>query len=158
MPDVVGADVAAAARRLRNDGFKPVVERVRNDQPARRRSSRQDPRPGTELEVGSEVTLTVSDGPGTRAVPDVEGLTARGARGRGCATPASRCASASEAQRRRRARTASIRTPPPIGLGASSVGATVTLVVSSGPEQVAVPDVVGERRRGRARPSSRRRA
>ena len=73
VPRVTGADVAAAARRLRNDGFRPVVERVRNDQP-RDRVIAQDPRPGQELEVGDEVTLTVSDGPGTRAVPDVEGL------------------------------------------------------------------------------------
>ena len=80
------------ARRLRNDGFKPVVERVRNVQP-RDRVIAQDPRPGVELEVGDEVTLTVSDGPGTRAVPDVEGSPRPGAL-TPARTPASGCASA----------------------------------------------------------------
>jgi serine/threonine-protein kinase len=139
VPKVTGADVAAAARRLRNDGFKPVVERVRNEAP-RDQVIAQDPRPGVEAEVGSEVVLTVSDGPGTRAVPDVEGLTRRQARAR-----------LRRAGFRARERTEAsddvpegrvIRTQPPIG-SEIAVGSTVTLVLSSGPEQVTVPDLVG---------------
>jgi eukaryotic-like serine/threonine-protein kinase len=139
VPRVTGADVAAAARRLRNDGFRPVVERVRNDQP-RDRVIAQDPRPGRELEVGDEVTLTVSDGPGTRGVPDVEGLSRRQARSRlrDAGFRVREREEASEDVREGRV----IRTLPPIG-SEIAVGATVTLVVSTGPEEVTVPNVVG---------------
>jgi serine/threonine-protein kinase len=137
---VTGADVASAARRLRNDGFRPVVERVRNEQP-RDRVIAQDPRPGKELEVGDEVTLTVSDGPGTRAVPDVEGLTRKQARAklRGAGFRVREREEANEDVRAERV----IRTLPP-SASEIAVGATVTMVVSTGPEQVTVPNVVGQ--------------
>jgi eukaryotic-like serine/threonine-protein kinase len=140
VPTVVGADVADAARRLRNDGFRPVVERVRNSA-ERDEVIGQDPEPGTELEVGEEVTLTVSDGPGTRAVPDVEGRTREQAR--------SRLRDAGFRIRERRETSTEvdenrvIRTLPPIG-SEVEVGATVTIVLSSGPEQVTVPDLSGQ--------------
>jgi serine/threonine-protein kinase len=140
VPRVVGADVADAARRLRNDGFRPVVERVRNSA-ERDEVIGQDPQPGTELEVGDEVTLTVSDGPGTRAVPDVEGLTAQQAR--------QRLRAAGFRVRERRETNDEIpdggviRTLPPIG-SEVEVGATVTLVLSSGPEQAQVPSLQGQ--------------
>jgi eukaryotic-like serine/threonine-protein kinase len=140
VPLVTGADVAAAARRLRNDGFKPVVERVRNEAD-RDEVIGQDPQPGTELEVGSEVTLTVSDGPGTRGVPDVEGLTRRRARQR------LRAAGFRVRERRESDEEVTegrvIRTLPPIG-SEVAVGSTVTIVLSTGPERVTVPTVVGD--------------
>jgi eukaryotic-like serine/threonine-protein kinase len=139
VPRVTGADVAFAARRLRNDGFRPVVERIR-DEASRDEVIGQDPQPGTQLEVGSEVTLTVSDGPGTRAVPDVEGLSRARARAR------LRRAGFRVRERREVSEDVDenrvIRTLPPIG-SEVGVGSTVTLVISSGPEQVSVPDVVG---------------
>jgi serine/threonine-protein kinase len=139
VPSVTGADVAAAARRLRNDGFKPVVERVRNAA-ERDKVIAQDPSPGRRLAVGQDVTLTVSDGPGTRAVTDVEGESARTAR--------ARLRRAGFRVRERRETSADVpadrvvRTMPPIG-SEIEVGGTVTVVVSSGPEQVAVPDLRG---------------
>jgi serine/threonine-protein kinase len=101
----------------------------------------QDPRPGTDHEVGGDVTLTVSDGPGTRADPDLEGHTRRQAR-----------APLRRAGFRVRERTEAsedvdegkvLRTSPPV-TSQIAVGSTVTLVLSSGPEQVAVPDLVGK--------------
>ena len=81
--------------------------------------------------------LTVSDGPGTAAVPDVEGLTRKQARGRGCSAPASGArAQESRATTSRRARRSARRRR---AASQASVGATVTLVISTGPEQVAVP-------------------
>lgn len=138
--DVTGADVASAARRLRNDGFKPVVERVRNER-ARDEVIGQDPQPGVELEVGSEVTLTVSDGPGTRAIPDVEGRT------RAQARKLLREAGFRVLERREASDDVPegrvIRTVPIVGQEVA-VGAPVTLVVSSGPEQVRVPNLRGK--------------
>lgn len=138
--DVTGADVASAARRLRNDGFKPVVERVRNER-ARDQVIGQDPQPGARLEVGSEVTLTVSDGPGTRAIPDVEGRT------RAQARKTLRAAGFRVLERRAPSDDVPegrvIRTVPVVGQEVA-VGAPVTLVISSGPEQVQVPDLTGQ--------------
>ena len=140
VPQVVGADVSAAARRLRNDGFRVEVERVRNSAPPDRVVG-QDPQGGTELEEGETVTLTVSDGPGTKAVPDVAGLDRDEARTR------LRSAGFRVKEREQNSDTVPedkvISTTPSIGSEAR-VGAVVTLVVSSGPEQVTVPDVSGD--------------
>jgi serine/threonine-protein kinase len=139
VPRLVGADVAAAARTLRNEGFKPVVERVRNEAPSDQVIA-QDPSPGTRLEVGEEVTLTVSNGPGLEAIPDVEGKPRREAR--------TQLVQAGFKVRERREasddveRGLVIESVPAAGAQVE-VGSTVTIVVSTGPDQVSVPDVVG---------------
>jgi eukaryotic-like serine/threonine-protein kinase len=139
VPNVVGADVGTAARTVRNAGFKPVVERVRNERPDGEVIA-QDPAPTTRLEQGEEVTLTVSDGPGLTGVPNVEGLTRKEAR--------ERLVDANFKVRERREPSDEvekgrvIEAQPAVGTQVE-VGSTVTLVVSSGPEQVTVPDVVG---------------
>ena len=139
VPRLVGADVAAAARTLRNEGFRPVVERVRNEAPSDQVIA-QDPAPGTRLEVGDEVTLTVSNGPGLTAIPDVEGKGRREAR--------SELVRAGFKVRERREASDDveqglvIESVPAAGAQVE-VGSTVTIVVSTGPDQVAVPDVVG---------------
>ena len=138
--NVTGADVEVAMRRLRNDGFDPRVERARNAAEPDTVIA-QDPRGGTELEVGSVVTLSVSDGPGTAAIPDVEGATLAQARSRlrRAGFKVRDRSEASDDVREGRV----IGTQPPIGTPVE-VGSTVTLVVSSGPEQVTVPDVTGQ--------------
>jgi eukaryotic-like serine/threonine-protein kinase len=139
VPNVIGAQVDAASRTIRNAGFKPVTDRVRNERPEGEVIA-QDPLPTTQLEEGEEVTLTVSDGPGLAGVPTVEGLTRKEAR--------ERLVAAGFKVRERREASDEIRegrvveTTPAAGTQAE-VGSTVTLVVSSGPEQVTVPDVVG---------------
>ena len=140
VPRVVGADVASAARRLRNDGFKPVVERIRNDQP-RDRVIGQDPLPGVRLELGDEVTLTVSDGPGTAAVPDIAAGTPR-------VQAIARLRATGFRVRERRESSDDVREGLVIRTQQSpgsqlERGSTVTLVISRGPEQVTVPRVVG---------------
>jgi eukaryotic-like serine/threonine-protein kinase len=89
------------------------------------------------------VTLTVSAGPGEAAVPDVEGLTQKSAEGR---------LEKAGFKSRTRQETSDtvengrvIEASPPQG-SLLQRGQTVTLVVSSGPEEVAVPDVVGKDR------------
>jgi len=139
VPAVVGADQGAAARRLRDEGFRPAFVRVRNERP-RDQVISQQPEAGTELEVGSEVSLTVSDGPGEATVPEVASLTRASAVARleraGFRSRVRREASATVPEGR------VIRSTPGEGSQAT-VGTTVTLVVSSGPEQVDVPGVVG---------------
>ena len=140
VPQVVGADVGTAARTLRNAGFTPVTERVRNDRPTDEVIA-QDPSAGTELEVGETVTLTVSNGPGLEPIPDVEGLTKGEARNRLTREGfkvRERGEFSDDVDRNR-----VIETVPGAGQQVE-VGSTVTLVVSRGPEQVAVPNVVGD--------------
>jgi len=98
-------------------------------------------RPGEQADQGSTVRLTVSDGPGTASVPSVEGLTRRSARARlrraGFEIEERRESSDSVPDGR------AIRTSPPDG-STLEKGRTVTLLLSTGKEQVAVPDVTGQ--------------
>ncbi len=140
VPRLVGADVATAARTLRNAGFEPVTERVRDERPVDEVIA-QDPAPGTELDVGEEVAITVSDGPGLTSLPAVEGLRRRDAR--------KRLTEAGFRVRERREPSDDVEpgrvveTSPAAGAQVE-VGSTVTLVVSTGPEQVTVPAVEGD--------------
>lgn len=140
VPDVTGRPLAAALAILQNAGFDPSVERTTSDAPEGR-VLRQDPQPGERAEEGSEVTLTVSDGPGTAPVPDVVGQR------RKRAVAALRDAGFEVRERRQASdsveRNRVISTTPAAGTPAER-GSTVTLVLSSGPEQVTAPDVQGE--------------
>jgi serine/threonine-protein kinase len=140
VPKVTGMQLSEARDRLDKAGFENVeVERERSlaelDQVLR-----QDPDPGEQAARGDAIVLVVSSGPGEIEVPSVSGLT--------------------QAQAVRELRQADLRvTPTPrasskvdagLAIGTSpregdSVErrSNVRLFVSSGPEQVAVPNLVG---------------
>jgi serine/threonine-protein kinase len=140
VPNVTGKPLAAALALVQNAGFDPNVERTNSDAPEGR-VIRQDPQPGTKAEKGSEITLTVSDGPGTKAVPDVVGQTRKKAvkelEDAGFKVDERRETSDSVKDNR-------VISTAPDAATPIEVGSTVTIVVSSGPEQVAVPNVVGQ--------------
>jgi len=142
VPDVTGKPLAAALAVVQNAGFDPNVERTTSDAPVGR-VIRQDPQPGTKAAKGSEVTLTVSEGPGTKPVPDVVGQTRKNAinelQDAGFKVDERR--ENSDTVRRNRV----ISTTPDPATSAE-LGSTVTIVVSSGPQQIAVPDVTGHTR------------
>jgi serine/threonine-protein kinase len=140
VPGVVGRDAPTAVATLRHDGFAPRIARTRSDAPVDQVLT-QDPRAGAHAKKGTTVALTVSGGPGSVAVPSVDGLTQqqataaladRGITVERVAKQADDNVPAGEA----------IRTSPAAGTNVPR-GSTVTLVVSSGPRQVAVPNVVG---------------
>jgi beta-lactam-binding protein with PASTA domain len=140
VPTVVGVDRAAAEARLRQDGFKADVVPRTSDRP-KGEVLGQDPAGGSSATKGSTVTLTVSDGPQLKSVPAVVGLrysvAARRLRKAGF-----------EPDRRDQtsdtvAKGVVIASSPPEGTERPA-GETVTLTVSLGPEQVAVPSVVGQ--------------
>ncbi|MEA2248779.1 MAG: eukaryotic-like serine/threonine-protein kinase, partial [Solirubrobacteraceae bacterium] len=139
--NVVGADQASAQARLRQDGF--LTHTVAKQSPDRPRGEviGSDPAPGEKADKGATVTLTVSDGPGTASVPAVEGVTRKEARAR------LREAGFEIAERRESSDTVAagkaIRTSPPEG-ETRDKGSTVTLLLSTGKEQVEVPDVTGK--------------
>jgi serine/threonine-protein kinase len=141
VPNVVGADQASAQARLRQDGF--LTDTVTKESPDRPKGEviGSDPSPGQKADKGATVTLTVSDGPGTANIPAVEGLTRKEARAR------LRSAGFDITERREASDTVpagrAIRTSPPEGESRDK-GSPVTLLLSTGKEQVEVPGVTGK--------------
>jgi beta-lactam-binding protein with PASTA domain/predicted Ser/Thr protein kinase len=140
VPNVVGREVQTASAELRARGLRTEVVRATSGRPVDQVLA-QDPAGGGEADEGSTVTLTVSRGPGEVAVPSVDGLgeqkasaqltnaglvVGRVVRQADDSVPDGRV----------------IRTSPAAGTTVDK-GTEVTLVVSSGPQQIAVSDVVG---------------
>jgi eukaryotic-like serine/threonine-protein kinase len=75
VPDVRGSSFETASSKLQADGFAvgPPKE-VDSDEAAKGTVIDQDPAPGTFAPKGTTITLTVSKGPQTKGVPNVENL------------------------------------------------------------------------------------
>jgi eukaryotic-like serine/threonine-protein kinase len=143
VPDVVGERSGTAAQILQNRGFEVDVVPIQSDTVEEDRVAGQRPEPGTEAEEGSLVTITVSSGPGEAPIPPVQGMRADAA--------ADELREAGFEPERRREFSDNVPQGRVIGTNpaeGTSVrrGTTVTLIVSRGPEQVAVPDLVGRSR------------
>jgi serine/threonine-protein kinase len=142
VPDVVGSRSAVASQRLQNAGFEVNIETVQSDTVPDDRVATQDPQPGEEARDGSTVTIIVSSGPGNATVPGVAGrkqdVAENMMKEAGFKTDARREPSDSVDEGR------VISTQPGENTQLEK-GRTVVLVVSSGPERVSVPDVVGDR-------------
>jgi eukaryotic-like serine/threonine-protein kinase len=140
VPVVVGQTLDSAKAKLEQAGLKVDVRR-RADRAPRDIVFDQAPNGGQKADDGSSVAVFVSNGPGTVKVPDVLGLT--------------------EADAKRRVRDAGLRptvqreSSPKIPEGIVTRSdpsanrpvdrrSAVTLFVSSGPEQVVLPDVTGQ--------------
>ena len=140
VPRVVGQDLASATADLRAAGLRASVDRVTSSRPVDAVLA-QDPAGGAEAQDGSSVTLTVSSGPGQVAVPSVDNLGQ--AKASAMLTDAGLVVDrvvrqADESVPKGRV----IKTSPEAGTTIDR-GSDVTLYVSSGPKQVAVPPVVG---------------
>jgi serine/threonine-protein kinase len=72
VPDVLGLQETEASNQLRDAGLVPNVETENSDEPEGTVIA-VDPGPGSRIEEGSEVAITVSTGAGSIVVPDVEG-------------------------------------------------------------------------------------
>jgi serine/threonine-protein kinase len=143
VPDVVGRTRDEATRTLQEAGFEVRAVRRRSVRP-RDTVTSQRPEAGTTAEEGSTVEMTVSNGPGIDEVPEVEGMP------RSEAVDALEKAGFEVREERESSDTIkenrAIETDPPAGTQLEG-GQTVTLVVSSGPPRVSVPDVVGQTQR-----------
>jgi serine/threonine-protein kinase len=140
VPPVVGQTLDQAQLRVERAGLDVEIKR-RTDQAPRDFVFEQSPNPGQEVDEGSVVTLFVSNGPSTVRVPDVVGLAEADARRR-----LRRAELRADVDRESSTSVAEgtvIRTDPGPGRPAERDSA-VTVFVSSGPEQVTVPSVVGE--------------
>jgi serine/threonine-protein kinase len=140
VPPVVGQTLEQARARVDRAGLQVEVKR-RTDQAPRDFVYDQTPNPGQRVDQDSFVTLYVSNGPSTVRVPDVVGLDQTDARRR-----LRRADLRPDVDRESSTEVAEgivIRTDPGPGRPAERDSA-VTLVVSSGPDQVTVPSVIGE--------------
>ncbi|MBA3747300.1 MAG: PASTA domain-containing protein [Solirubrobacterales bacterium] len=140
VPSVVGASVSSASQRLRSDGFKVEILRDNSDKP-RNTVVGQDPLGETIADEGSTVTLNISDGPPLQAVPDVVGDGRRAAR--------RTLSDAGFKVEERTVPSATVKlnrvvSQTPSAKSQYERGATVELVISGGPEQLQVPDVIGK--------------
>jgi serine/threonine-protein kinase len=140
VPTVVGADQANAEAKLRQEGFQTDAVQKTSQQPVGRVIG-QDPSGETKADKGSTVTLTVSSGPAQVPVPQVVGLTLKSAQGRlqkvGLKST-EREENSADVEKGR-----VISASPGEGEKVDK-GSSVALTVSSGPEQVDLPDVTGK--------------
>jgi beta-lactam-binding protein with PASTA domain len=139
VPRVTGKQLVAARALMERAGFEVQTERVRSSQPFDQVVD-QDPNPGDEADAGSTVTLEVSDGPGTVLVPPVANL--RQGQAIQDLEDAGLKVTVDTEPSDKVKKDFAVRTVPPEGKEVTK-GTRVRLLVSSGPEQVAVPDVTG---------------
>ncbi len=140
VPIVVGQTLDSARAEIERAGLQIDIRR-RADRAPRDIVFDQAPNAGRKVDDGSTVAVFVSNGPGTVKVPDVVGLTEADAKRRVRAA----------GLRPQSERESSVKVPAGIVIRSDpSSGrpvdrrSTVTLVVSSGPELVEVPDVTGQ--------------
>jgi len=139
MPTVIGKTETEANAILRDAGLKVTKREEANEANDAGKVIKQNPDPGAQVKKGSEVLITVSQGAPSANVPDVRG------RGVDAATDALESAGFVVRTQRRTDAAAAVdsvidQDPKP---GPGKRGATVTLIVSNGAEQVRVPEVRG---------------
>ena len=139
VPRVTSKPLVEARAVLERAGFEVDTERVRSAQPFDQVVD-QDPNPGEQADEGSTVTLEVSGGPGEVLVPAVANLPQRQAidelEDAGLEVTIDREFSDKVKE------DLAIRTLPREATKVTR-GTRVRLFVSSGPEQITVPDVTG---------------
>jgi eukaryotic-like serine/threonine-protein kinase len=140
VPTVLQKSKAEAVKILRDAGFVPNPKPVpRADVPVNQ-VIEQDPTPGSQAPEGSTVTFTYSIGLGKAKVPDVGGLTQADAEKR--VKAAGFVPGITHEHSNRVKQGTVIRTDPPAGTRLERQQ-TVSIIVSSGPNLVRVPSVIG---------------
>ncbi len=151
VPDVTGHTEALAEATLKGQGLVPVsLQSASPTVPAGLVIS-ATPAQGSVVQRGSRVSIAVSTGPSTEEVPDVKGLS-----GTQAVHKLTQAGFKPTTQNRSSATVPSgsvISTEPSQGTVVRA-GSPVTVLVSSGPEQVSVPEVTGQSE-GEARASLR---
>jgi serine/threonine-protein kinase len=139
----VGRDASEAIEILHERGLEVAPRNVESEDVPRDEVVAQDPEAGDEVREGTTVTIDVSGGRGTAPVPDVVGDSRedaeRALRDAGFEVRVEEAFSDSVPEGD------VIAVSPEAGRQAT-VGRTVTLTVSQGPQGVAVPQVVGLQR------------
>jgi serine/threonine-protein kinase len=140
VPNQVGKQESPATTDLDSRGFNVVVQRVESGEPVGVVIA-QTPEAGTKVDKHSTVTLRVSKGPGQVQVPQVEGLSLQKA---SSALQRAGLFADSSSQTSDSVPKGEVISADPAEGSLVQKGSHVRLEVSSGPEQVQVPNVVGK--------------
>jgi serine/threonine-protein kinase len=145
VPNVTGQAEQVASTTLRRAGLSVAASQVSSTTVASGLVVSQSPLGGSRAKKGASVSIAVSSGPGSATVTDVEGLSAAQAVARlrkaGFEPTTKGEASTTVAAGH------AVATDPPAG-SELKVGGAVTVLVSSGPAPVRVPDLTGQTREG----------
>ncbi len=141
VPDVAGQPVAQAQAALTAAKFDVQLLTVTNGDVAEGMAIGTEPAGGTTADEGSTVVLRVSGGPGESTVPDVTGKTEDQA-----TTALTRAGFEVDTKTEASADVAKglVISQDPAGAATAEKGSTVTITVSSGTDQVTVPNVSGQ--------------
>jgi eukaryotic-like serine/threonine-protein kinase len=141
VPNVRGQSEQAAGAVLRAKGLEPSSSLLASTTVATGLVISQSPAAGRKVEKGARVNIVISGGPASSALMSVSGLSASRA------TAKLRKAGFQPTTKKQASTTVAagkvIGTEPSAGT-VVQVGSTVTVIVSSGPAPVRVPDVVGQ--------------
>ena len=141
VPTVVGQDQVTAKAALIDAGFSVDTKVQATASVPKGQVLAQDPRGGDKTDKGTVVTLTIADGPGTVTIPTVDGEQGTDAHKRlvklGLKVKDKQVASDTVAKG------IALRTSPPANTTVKN-GSSVTLVISSGAAQIAVPTLTGQ--------------
>jgi serine/threonine-protein kinase len=140
VPSVVGSSISVATQRLQNEGFEVTYVRDNSDKP-RNTVIGQDPTGGSSADKGSTITLNISDGRALAAVPDVRGAGRRAAR-RTLVDAGFRVNEVPTPSDTVKLNHVILQDPS--GRSQAELGTSVELQISTGPEQLRVPDVTGK--------------
>lgn len=150
VPNVIGKTFDPGARQqLEGMGFRVVAGYRPSTLEETGKVLAQDPVGGSAIPPGSEVRVIVGEGPGTAAIPDVVGKSRTEAEGI-LQAAGFKVGSVSEKPDPEAAEGTIVSQDPKPGSRVTR-GTAVNLVVSAGPEKIAVPDVVGTSRSQAAR-------
>ena len=142
VPEVTGQNLEEAKRIITEAGFVVgAITSETSDQP-KDTVLRTDPVATTSLKVGSPVAIVLSGGPNTQTIPDVANQQVANATATLQGAPFTFVVTTKTEASPTVAKDLVIRTEPAAG-GQLAVGGAITLIVSSGPEQVTVDAVVG---------------
>jgi serine/threonine-protein kinase len=143
LPDVRGKTRQEAEQTLEKAGFKVEAKGKESTEQEKDYVIEQDPRGGgdTTAEVGSSVVITVGEGPTTVKVPKLYNLTPDGARQ---VLEAANLSLGNQTQAPNdQVPKGQIVDQKPAADSQARPGSSVDVVLSSGPKQISVPDVVG---------------
>ncbi len=143
VPNVVGLTQAAATTAITGAGLVlGTVTTQSSTTVAAGNVISESPAAGTSVNVGSPINLVVSTGPAKVAVPNVVGLTQAAATT--AITGAGLVLGTVTTQSSTTVAAGNVISESPVAGTSVNVGSAVNLVVSTGPAQVAVPNVVGD--------------
>ena len=140
VPDVTTLDVTAATNKLSDAGFKVSVKNVSNDTVPANQVFEQNPKGGTQADKGSTVQITVSTGIGDGTVPQVTGLTQAAAESllkTNNFIPQIVDAASDTVPK------GTVISQNPAANAKAQKNSVVTITVSTGPGDIAIPDVAG---------------